>query len=224
MLVVGVDGYRERWIAVVLDDGRFVEAELFPTLGALLGGHAEAAAIGVDIPIGLLARGVRAADGAARAFVGPRWSSVFLTPPRPALAAESYPEASTLYRSLNAAGMAKQAYALRAKILEADALARRGDRVFEVHPEVSFRAMAGGPLPFGKKTWNGLMQRIALLRAAGIEIPLQLAAGVAAPDDVVDAAAVAWSADRVARGRAERLPADLSETDPRSGREIAIWY
>ena len=224
MRVVGVDGFRAAWIAVVLEDGRFAGAEMFVTLRTLVDRYADAAALGVDVPIGLLERGVRAADLAARAFVGPRRSSVFLTPPRPVLESATYAAAGTLHRSLNDSGMAKQAYALRAKILEADEIVAPHDHIYEVHPEISFCAMAGEPLPFAKKTWNGLLRRIGLLREAGIEIPEQLAAGVAAPDDVVDAAAVAWSADRMARGWAKQLPTDGGEMDPRTGREISIWY
>ena len=51
------------------------------------------------------------------------------------------------------------------------------------------------------------MARRALLAGVGISLPGNLAAaGAAAPDDILDAAAVAWSADRIARGQASSLP------------------
>jgi predicted RNase H-like nuclease len=103
--------------------------------------------------------------------------------------------------------------------LEVDAY--RGDpRIFEVHPELSFAEMAGGPL-VSKKTWNGVMRRRALLAANGIELPDELpTAGRVPIDDVLDAAAVAWTTARIARETARCLPENPPIQD---GRSIAIW-
>ena len=158
--------------------------------------------------------GPRPADQAGRRFVGPRRGSVFPTAPRAALLAPSYAEARCIVPSLSA-----QSYALRRKILEVDAALEA--RVFEVHPEVSFAALAGAPMTYPKRTWNGLMERRRLLAAAGIEIPDQLPGCDAAADDVLDAAAVAWTAARKVRGAAISLPADPPWHD---GRPVAIWY
>jgi predicted RNase H-like nuclease len=97
------------------------------------------------------------------------------------------------------------------------------ERVYEVHPEVSFRAMKGSPLGQRKKTWNGLLERVRLLADAGIHIPDELPCGTAAPDDVVDAAAAAWSAGRIACGEACTLP-DGADADLRMLRKELIWY
>ena len=104
----------------------------------------------VDIPIGLSEAGLRAADLGARRFVGPRWRSVFLTPPRAAIEAAAYPEAAAASRRLTGAGLSQQIYGLQSKILEADAF--DDNRIHEVHPEVTFRAIVGKPLALGKKT------------------------------------------------------------------------
>jgi len=37
-----------------------------------------------------------------------------------------------------------------------------------VHPEVSFRVMAGASLPYAKTSWAGQMRRRALLHTSGI--------------------------------------------------------
>jgi len=68
--------------------------------------------------------------------------------------------------------------------------------------------MKGAPLNHAKKTWNGQMERRALLAAEGIELPdtLDDPAGKIPPDDILDAAATAWTAWRCARGRANSLP------------------
>jgi predicted RNase H-like nuclease len=215
-VVAGLDACRSGWVAVVLDDGRFEEALVGPAFTAVLERLDRASAIGVDIPIGLPADDAlpRPADGACRAFVGPRRGSVFPTPPRAALLASSYAEARRVLPSLSA-----QSYALRRKILEVDAALT--DRVFEVHPEASFAAMGTAPMTHPKRTWNGLMERRALLAAAGIEIPGDLPGCDAAADDVLDAAAVAWTAARKVRGEARTLP---EEPPWDGGRAVAIWY
>ena len=211
MQVVGIDGYPKGWVAVALRDGRFESAALHATFEAVLAAYPDAAVIGVDIPIGLPAPGeVRRADREAKRFVGPRHSSVFLTPPRAALEAPSHAEA------LAHAGLSRQAFALKDKVLEVDkAVARAGDRVFEVHPEVSFAAMAGRPLDAPKRSWRGLMRRRQLLAGEGVELPDDLAGvDAAAADDLLDAAVAAWSAHRIAAGLAETLPKQPDPGEP----------
>ena len=46
-------------------------------------------------------------------------------------------------------------------------------------------------------------------------------AGQAPPDDILDAAAVAWSAHRMATGAAQSHPSPPEENN---GVRIAIWY
>ena len=197
-LAVGVDGWRRGWVAVALRDGRF-ESAATGTLAAIVGRYPEAAAIGVDIPIGLPETGLRPCDVAARRLLGPRRSSVFPAPVRAVLGARTYAEARRLQPSLSA-----QAFRLLPKIAEAAALTDR--RVVEVHPELSFWAMAGRHLPAPKRTWAGQADRVALLREQGVRLPGELeGANDVPPDDVLDAAAAAWTAARVAAGRAERV-------------------
>ncbi|MGH8875663.1 MAG: DUF429 domain-containing protein, partial [Acidimicrobiia bacterium] len=62
-------------------------------------------------------------------------------------------------------------------------------------------------------------ERRRLLATAGIHLPDHLgSAGVAPPADLHDAAVVAWSADRCARGTAHTLPDDPAPGEP------VIWY
>jgi len=96
--------------------------------------------------------------------------------------------------------------------------------VFESHPEVPFWALAGGrPMQYPKKSWNGQMERRRLLADAGIVLPDGLTgrAGEVPVDDVLDAAAMAWTARRVADGVAIPLP---SPPERIAGRDVAIWY
>jgi predicted RNase H-like nuclease len=221
--VAGCDSCKGGWIAVVLRGGLFHECAIYRGMKQLVDAHPSAAVVAVDIPIGLPETGYRRADVEARRFLGPRRHSVFLAPARSVLEEPTYRDALTAARRSGGPGVSSQTFALAGKIVEVDTVARECDRIVEVHPEVCFRAMAGRPLEFPKRSWNGLFMRRRLLREHGIVVPERLeTAGVAAPDDVVDAAAAAWTAKRLATGDARSLP------DPpermRDGSRAAIWY
>ena len=207
---LGVDGCPGGWVAVAPDpDGlrAYAGATLADVLAAAeVDGRPDW--VGVDIPIGLAEQGLRAADLAVREQLGRRAATLFLTPVRAALETDDYAGAVALNRARTGAGCSRQAYGLRAKILEVDALVRAGEtRVFEVHPELSFTTMAGVPPAYGKKTWAGLQERLRLLEAHGLSLDgLNGDTGRAAADDVVDAAAVAWTARRRAIGVARSWP------------------
>jgi predicted RNase H-like nuclease len=208
VLTLGVDAARGGWIAVALQDGRFEDAVLERRFPALLERFPEAVLVGVDVPIGLPEVGSRRrADLEAREMVGARRASVFFTPPRAALEAVTYREARAVAPSTSAQG-----WALKTAILDVDRV--RDTRVREVHPEVSFAVLAGQPLAAAKRTWNGQRHRLDLLAGAGIEIPDHLDAGLAAADDVLDAAVTAWTATRIARGQHITIPADPRPGEP----------
>jgi cystathionine gamma-synthase len=208
--VAGVDGYRGGWVAVVLDasGSRAVTTRHFAEIAAL-----EVDVIAVDIPIGIPAS-ERAADFEARKVVGPRASSVFTTPPRAALEAPTFAEAVARARSRTGKGISQQAYALRHRILEVDAFAENDERIVEIHPEVSFAALAAAALEHSKRTAEGLAERRELLARAGIDVPQAPAVPEA---DLLDAAVAAWSARRYLRGEATPLP------EHHEGRIGAIW-
>jgi predicted RNase H-like nuclease len=210
--VAGVDLARGALAVVVLEDDRVVDAFRCESFAdALL---VDADVIGVDIPIGIPEAGAREADVAAHRFVGPRASSVFTTPIRPVLEAETYAEARAVATERTGKSISAQAYALRRRILELDDYALRDERVIEVHPEVSFRELARRPL-LPKKGTDGLVERRKLLEEAGIELP-QTVPRVAEPD-LLDATVAAWSARRYATGEAVPLPEGHTE------RIGAIW-
>jgi predicted RNase H-like nuclease len=225
--VLGADACPAGWVGVVLSGNR-VSAVVHTEIGGLVamaaaGGPLDA--IAVDIPIGLADSGPRQADLLARKAAGPRFASVFLTPVREALLAETYAAALAVSRELTGRGISSQAYRLRAKILQVDRW-RQGTLpcpVIEAHPELSFAAMAGAPLRDSKSTWAGAVRRRQLLAAHGIGLDddLGLSGLRVGVDDVLDAAAVAWTARRVAAGDARRLPAVTERFS--DGVDCAIW-
>lgn len=224
--VLGVDGCRAGWVGIAWSgDGcaAFVHAEI----GELVAQAAAAGpldAVGIDIPIGLADAGFRQADLLARKAAGARWASVFLTPVRAALAEADHQRACDINQQLTGSRISRQAFNLRDKILQVDSwLPGALFPVVEVHPELSFAEMAGGPLLDTKSTWAGLVRRRQLLTGTGIVMPddLGTAGRRVAADDVLDAAAVAWTARRVAAGQARQLPSPAERFS--DGIECAIW-
>ncbi len=215
--VVGVDGCPAGWYAVQLAPGDTeVEGRVHARFADLLRACPVPACVAVDMPIGLNDQGDRACDEAARQRLGSRASSVFPAPLRGVLGAASHAQASARRRAIDGKGMSIQAYNLLRKVEQVDAALRASaadaQRVHEVHPELCFQQMNGGrPLAHGKKSVEGRALRIALL---GPHFPGQaerLLDGFprkqVQADDVLDALACLWTAQRLARGRAFNLPA-----------------
>lgn len=219
--VVGLDvAAALGWVAVVVDGHGFAAASV-GTLDEVLARSEPVDVVGVDIPIGDSGGARRACDVAARRFVGPRASSVFAAPALETVAA-TYAATNEALAGAGRPKLSRQAWALLPRMREVAEVAASDQRLVEVHPEVSFRAMAGRHLAWPKTSWNGQAQRRRLLAAAGVELPDELGAvGKVPPADLLDAAAVAWSARRVARGEAATLP---DPPERHRGRVVAIWY
>ncbi len=215
--VLGVDGCPGGWVGVAPDPDRarvYAAGTLIELLHTVVA-DGPVGTVCVDIPIGLPDDGPRQADVLAAALLGPRRSSIFATPVRAALVEPDYATAVLVNRELTGQGFSRQAYGLRAKVLEVDALVRdpttplpAGGPLLEVHPELSFAIMAGAPLVHGKKTWAGAVERQARLAEQDIVIGSDLGPdpGRAGVDDVLDAAAAAWTARRHRDGSARSLP------------------
>ena len=206
--LAGVDGCRAGWI--VVHDGH---AEVHRDFAAALATLPDDAVIAVDIPIGLVDEhvpGGREVDRAARTELGPKRSSVFSAPPRCALAARTLPDARR-----RGARLTLQTLNLLPRIEDVDRVMtpELQSRVFEVHPELSFAAMAGGPPVLSpKRRAAGTKERRSSLERAGVRVPERPAG--AAVDDLLDACALAWSARRIADGTAFHLP-DTPSRDAR---------
>lgn len=227
-VVAGVDSCPGGWLVVLVTffdevvEEEHLLMESFLELSAL---KPSPNCIAVDIPIGLLeepVKGGRECDRAARAVLGrPRSSSVFSPPTRPALGCATFEEAREH-------GLNLQSFGILPKVRELDGIMTPGlqARVREAHPEVVFFTMAGlVPAQAAKKKAAGLGERKALLDHYFFQVDEGLAkypASRAAPDDVLDAYACAWTALRIFRGEAGCLPEDA----PRDSRglQMAIWY
>lgn len=211
---VGVDGCPGGWLAAWRSAPGEPEAKVFPTIDAVVLGLAPQT-LAVDMPVGLTERGDRLCDRAARGILGNRASSVFPAPPRPLLRAESWEEANRLSREIDGKGVSKQGFALFAKVREIDDLLQRRPAlraaVWEVHPEVSFSALYGQPIPEKKRTREGKSVRLAALmryfdeEAIG-RIRGEVSRTDAGDDDILDALVCLWTAERISLGVAVTLP------------------
>jgi predicted RNase H-like nuclease len=109
-----------------------------------------------------------------------------------------------------------QAFAIYSKVKQVNEVMtpHLQNRLFEVHPEVSFWAIANcRPMSNSKKKREGFEERRLLLtEALNMPIPSREQARSwsrpAGADDVLDAIVAAWTARRVAERQAHRLPPD----------------
>ena len=225
MTYVGIDACSKGWIAVAMADDGIAQAHFLPTIATVGSVIPDALLIAIDIPIGFPTAGHREADLSARAVLGPRRSSLFLTPSLAVLEAETHAIATALAVELTGQGISRQSYGLRAKIFEvAQWVPGASCAAHEAHPEVSFTRLMGAPAHHSKKTWAGMVERREALDRAGIALDdiTPDAARYAAVDDMYDAAVLAWTARRIHEKTAESFPSRPLQIGT-DGRVIAIW-
>ncbi|UCC71519.1 MAG: DUF429 domain-containing protein [Gemmatimonadota bacterium] len=234
--VAGVDGCKDGWVVVLLElnGGRSVIDEscrVVDSFQNIIALPESPRFVGVDMPIGLptvAIPGGRACDRQARQMLGKRGSSVFSPPVRAVLSADCYEKAVALSRasSRHAIGITKQTYGLVPKLREVhDAMTPDLQaRIREVHPELSFAIMNGGePLKSSKRSDKGMGERLALLEQHFGRVVDELGrVRASARADLIDAYAAAWSAWRMARGKARYIPEEL-QMDSR-GLRMGIWF
>lgn len=227
MKVAGVDGCRAGWVAVNVDLASRATAVEIIDLPAILMNRPEGlCAVAIDIPIGLF-DGPRQCDQAARALLGqPRGCSVFSPPCRTALQTNTYEQACAANELRTGREISRQAWGIAPKIRIVDEAISPAAQswAFEVHPEICFWAMANRtPMVHRKKSAAGREERLALLRQHFPEIDVHRTrrdTGVAV-DDLLDAAAAAWTALRWHSGTVQQVCAP--EVDVR-GLKTTIWY
>lgn len=234
--VAGADGFNGGWFVVLRRpaDGATRRCRV-TSLDELLDVPEAPVYVGIDMVVGLpdrAERGGRACDQMARSLLGyPRSSSVFSPPAYAALSAKTYDEARTLHTGTadDAPGITIQAFHLLPKMREVDRVVtpERQDRIREVHPELAFYAMnEDAPVTASKHKPDGRKIRVDLLTAQGFadmdDVVDQHSGKGVGVDDILDAHAVCWSAGRMLRGDAERLPVEDAPVNGR-GRRMEIW-
>jgi predicted RNase H-like nuclease len=228
-LIAGVDGCKGGWLCLTLNtESRNIEAAVVESIAEL---DPQAKIIAVDIPIGLPDANRREADRQARKRLGePRRRSVFPAPIRPALQAKCWEDACQITLAINGHSITRQAFAILPKIAEADQVVRsasHGHRIYEVHPEVSFAEWSGTPMEHRKKSPAGRADRQVLIRDyfgsdAFCSARAAVRGHLVASDDIADAFAALWTAERIEQGKAGRYP-QMEATDS-LGVPMQIWF
>jgi len=244
--VAGIDGCRAGWVVVLVEHTAGVvrnhHITLCPSFADVLAMHPKPTVIAVDIPIGLLDRpepGGRECDRQARTLLSRRASSIFSPPTRPMLKA-------TRYDQVRSQGLSIQSFNILPKIREVDRLMTPDlqRHVHEAHPELAFATLVGTPMQYNKKTLEGREERRKVLESLfygrGDKSPFTFpfekrgkrkASGNfykyfprshVAPDDILDAYALAWTALCISSGQANRVP-DRQQID-RKGLRMEIWF
>jgi predicted RNase H-like nuclease len=229
MLAAGVDGAPAGWICVTRDarTGE-IASGLYADARALFAQQPRPRVLGLDIPIGMLERGTRACDGEARRLLERRRNSVFTAPLRPMLAAQSWKEACEIRRRIEGKRISQQLWNILRKIREVDEALRAdvgGARAFvrEVHPELCFRGWVGAPMQHPKKKPAGRAERLALVESLfGAEafprVRERYLRKQVGSDDILDAFAALWTAERILAGAARSVPA----TPPRDAEGLPM--
>src|SRR5262249_15104243 len=199
-LLAGVDGCRAGWVVVVArcdaQDAQEHQVRICARFDDVLRLEPAPAVIAVDMPIGLLTApqpGGRDCDRLARRLLGRRASSIFTPPPRSLLDV-------THYEQVRGHGLSVQAFNIMAKMREVDRVMTPAlqHRVYEAHPELAFRTLAGRPMQYRKKTVAGREERVRVLEQAAHPLFQGIRSAVAqalrgfprtqvAPDDILDA-------------------------------------
>jgi len=194
---IGLDGFRNGWVAVTLD-GDQQTISFHANVAEALSGRFDWA--GIDIPIGMTEDGKRACDLLARERLRPHFSRVFTGARRWLWQEFSDPdEANREAPRRGQTRVSRQLWHLGRKIMEVDAFLRAHPLidVCEVHPELVFLRLNGNkPLP-AKKSEEGDALRRRLLKRQGfrdIDRWLDERRTGAKRDDVLDACAVAIAA------------------------------
>ena len=218
-VVSGIDGCPSGWVCLSknLSSGVF-RAQIISNIDELMRLDPRPDLALVDVPIGLTDAGPRECDLEARKRLRhPRSRSVFPAPVRSVLNAESYAQACRIGESKDGRKLSKQVWAILPKIREVDAFLR-SDRslqtwVREVHPELCFWAWNGEKaMSCSKKSRAGRFERENLVTAFYGEAYENAKAslphgGFYRNDDLLDAFAALWSAEREVAGIGLLLPA-----------------
>ena len=221
---LGLDGFRNGWVAVTLDGDRR-EISFLRDIANVLSGRFDRLAI--DIPIGMDDSGERGCDLLARDRLRPHTSRVFTGARRWLWEEFGDPDKANIEALRRGQKrVSRQLWHLGPKIMQVDAFVRenRGLDILEVHPELVFQRLNGGEALPSKKSDAGAAQRRKLLIWEGFEEIdhwlncVRMGTGAKA-DDVLDACAVAISA-RHPKGS---VPEGTPQKDAH-GIAMQIWF
>ena len=205
--VIGIDGTSTGWIASIgsarnkcLNTIKFSE-----NLDRLLSGYPNSVVV-IDMPIELNKKNyLRQCDVLAKKYLGRNFqSSVFIPPLKRVLQCSTYQEANKLSKEITGKGLSKQSWHLKNKINEVRAVSKIYNKLYEGHPECSFKMLKNETLIAKKKTVLGIFERLDLLKKAGLD-PLSIRIDIEKNskikiDDILDSMVLFITALRIFKG------------------------
>ena len=207
MDLIGVDGTSSGWIASIgnsrnksLSSIKFSE-----NLNKLMSDYPDSIVV-IDMPIELNKKTyLRTCDVLAKKYLGKAFqSSIFIPPLKRVLKCSTYQEANELSRKITGKGLSKQSWHLKSKISEVQQISKLSNKVYEGHPECSFKMLKKGSLKAKKKSVSGIFERLDLLKRVGLDplsvnLKLENSSSIKI-DDVLDSMVLFCTALRIVEG------------------------
>ena len=170
--LIGIDGTSSGWIASIGNSkNKYVtKIEFFEDLDKLLLLHPESIIV-IDMPIELNKKKyLRKCDILAKKYLGKNFqSSIFIPPLKNILECATFQDANKLSKKIAGKGLSKQSWYLKNKIREVRELAKVSNKIYEGHPECSFKMLKTESLKAKKKSVLGIFERLDLLEKAGLD-------------------------------------------------------
>jgi len=214
-LVIGIDGCKSGWFTVWQNHDETIETAIFQSLNNLKDFFTEPnqLIIGIDMPVILSEVMPREADQLARKLLSKKASSIFTAPTPEMLYQPSYEKASLISKKLIGKSMSLQSWYLFPKIKDVQTILHYENiKIFEIHPELSFRAMNNEKVILeSKKTAEGFEIRKSLLDKHFFSFNFDAIRNKyqkkdVMNNDILDALVVLWSTKRIVNNQASYLP------------------
>ncbi|MGB2265803.1 MAG: DUF429 domain-containing protein [Akkermansiaceae bacterium] len=241
----GIDGCPAGWLILTQHPDARISACIHSSLDEFAPRLGPDHIVAIDMPIGLPCPDhyPRACDTGARQALGSRACCVFSAPCRGTLDhIDNYTAASAWHKDATGKAISHQAFNILPKIHELDTYLGRHPATaafYEVHPEISFAHMNGSdehiaPLLNKKSFPTGEHERAALI-AANLSCPAELSTlqqqlGPRSKDgktrwalnDLHDALAALWTAQRISTGTATTYPPNHPTSKDKTGKSMRI--
>ena len=207
MDLIGLDGTSSGWIASIgSSKNKCLSTITFSQdLDKLLLDYPDSLVV-IDMPIELNEENyLRECDVLAKKYLGKEFqSSVFIPPLKRVLKCSTYQEANELSKKIAGKGLSKQSWHLKSKISEVQEISKLFNKIYEGHPECSFKMLKNETLKAKKKSVSGIFERLDLLKRVGLDplsVSLKLENNSSIKiDDVLDSMVLFITALRIVEG------------------------
>jgi predicted RNase H-like nuclease len=207
MDLIGVDGTSSGWIASIGNsrDKLLSTIKFSEDLNKLLLDYPDSIVV-IDMPIELNKnKYLRKCDILAKKYLGKEFqSSIFIPPLKRVLECNTYKEANELSKKIAGKGLSKQSWHLKSKISEVQQISKLSNKIYEGHPECSFKMLKNETLKAKKKSVSGIFERLDLLKRVGLDplsVNLNLENNSSIKiDDVLDSMVLFMTALRIVEG------------------------